>query len=167
MCGKCWMSENMIRNTRNTWRLLLFLLIAALLSPHTFEISSRSIPDGSFTRYSVITLILTLFYEYGTTIAGPYSTIFIMPPTSAAILNMVTLLINVSIILSQLGLAKGTISRRRALYIIGIALCVHVFLLVGFFSYQLDATASVLAIPLPIFPLISTLAILRNKIPNL
>ena len=156
----------MIRNTRNTSRLLLFLLIAALLSPHTFEISSRSIPDASFTRYSVITLLLTLFYEYGTTIAGPYSTLFIMPPTSAAILNVVALLINFSIIMSQLGLAKGTISRRSALYIIGVALCIHVFLLAGFFSYRLDATASVLAIPLPIFPAISILAILRSKTLN-
>jgi hypothetical protein len=146
---------------------LLFLVIAALLSPHTFEISNQSMPDNSFTRYSIITVLLIPFYQFGDTFVGPYSTLFIMPPTAALLLNLLTLLINTSIILSQVGLSKGIISRKRALYLIGIALCVDVLLLIGFFSYQLDGTASVLAIPLPIFPIISAFAILRNKVPNL
>jgi hypothetical protein len=160
------MSENLIQDSRRFWKFLLFLLIAALLSPHTFEVSSQSIPDASFTRYSIVTVLLTLFYEYGSTIAGPYSTAFIMPPTSAILLNTLTLLINVVIILGQVGFSKGMISRSRVLYIIGIALCVHVLLLVGFFSYQLDAMASVLAIPLPVFPIISALAVLLGWIPS-
>ncbi len=161
------MTENSTQITRNTWKFLLILLIAALLLPHTFEIASQNIPDASYTRYSVITVLLTLFYEYGNTLAGPYSTLFIMPPTSAILLNALTLIINVAIILSQFWFAKGTISKMRTLYIIAAALCVHVLLLVGIFSYQLDATASVLAIPLPIFPIISALLVLRGKIPKL
>jgi hypothetical protein len=160
------MTDNLIQTSRNKWRFLLFLFIAALLSPHTFEISNQSIPDASFTRYSVITVFLTLFYEYGSTIAGPYSTIFIMPPTSAILLNTLTLLINVVIILGQVGFSKGTISRSRVLYIIGIALCIHVLLLVGVFSYQLDGMASVLAVPLPVFPIISALVVLLGRIPS-
>ncbi|MFW9958397.1 MAG: hypothetical protein ACFFCT_10020 [Candidatus Odinarchaeota archaeon] len=144
----------------------MFLLIAALLLPHTLEIASQNIPDASYTRYSVITVLLTLFYEYGSTLVGPYSTVFIIPPTSAILLNVLTLIINASIILSQFWFVRGTISKMRTLYIIAVALCVHVLLLVGFFSYQLDATASVLAVPLPIFPIISVLVVLGNKIPN-
>jgi len=160
------MTENSTQITRNTWKLLLFLIIAALLLPHTFEISSQNIPDASYTRYSVITVLLTLFYEYGNTLAGPYTTVFIMPLTYAALLNFGTLLINVSIVLSQVNYARGGYSRKRVLYIIGIALCVHVLLLVGFY-YQVGATSSVLAVPLPIFPIISALLVLREKIPKL
>ena len=152
---------------RTVWRVLLALLIVALLSPHTFEISSQSIIDASFTRYSVITVLLTIFYEYGSTIVGPYDTFFIMPPTSAALLNTLTLVLNISIILSLFGLAKGTISRRRALQLIAVFLCAHVVLLLGFFSIQLDGWANVLALPLPVFPIISALAVLRDRIPNL
>ena len=160
------MSEYLIQDKRVVWRFLLVLFIAALLLPHTLEISSHSIPDASYTRYSVISVLLTIFYEYGSTIVGPYSTLFIMPPTSAALLNELTLVLNILIILSQSGFAKGRISRRRVLQIIGIILCVHVVLLLGVFSYQVDGWASVLAIPLPIFPIISTLAMLRGKTPN-
>jgi hypothetical protein len=149
-----------------TGRFFLLIVAAALLVPHTFEISRQNIPDASFTRYSVITLLLTLFYEYGNTLVGPYSTLSIMPPTSATLLNVLTLIVNISIILSQWGLTKGKVSRRVVLYTIAIALCVHALLLIGFFSYQLDATASVLAVPLPIFPIISALVVLRGKISN-
>ncbi|MFW9808498.1 MAG: hypothetical protein ACFFE6_03865 [Candidatus Thorarchaeota archaeon] len=156
----------MNQDTTRVGRFMLFILVAALIAPHTFEISSQTIPDYSYTRYSLILVILTLFYESGTTIAGQYSTGFILPPTSSVLLNVLTLVINVSIVLSQWGYAKGRISRKNVLYIIGIALCVHVLLLIGFFSYQLDATASVLAIPLPIFPVISALVVLRGMISN-
>ncbi|MFW9788774.1 MAG: hypothetical protein ACFFE2_14785 [Candidatus Thorarchaeota archaeon] len=147
-------------------RFWLFILLAALIAPHTFEISSQIIPDNSFTRYSLILVLLTLFYESGTNIVGSYSKGFILPPTSAVLLNTLTLIINIAILLSQWGYAKGTVSRKNVLYIIVIALCVHALLLIGFFSYQLDATTSALAIPLPIFPVISILAVLRGKIPN-
>jgi hypothetical protein len=148
-----------------TRRFLLLVIIAALLLPHTFEISNQYIPDASFTRYSVITLLLTLFYEYGSTFVGPYSTLFIMPPTSTTLLNAMTVIVNISIILSLWGLMRGRLARRGTLYIIAIALFVHVFLLMGFFSIMVTGVTSVLAIPLPIFPIISILAILRNKIP--
>lgn len=147
-------------------KFLLFILVAALIAPHTFEISSQIIPDNSFTRYSLILVLLTLFYESGTNIFGPYSTGFILPPTSAILLNVLTLIINISIILSQWVYTRGSISRKNVLYIIGIALCIHVLLLISFFSYQLDTTASVLSIPLPIFPIISVLLVLQGKIPN-
>ncbi|MFW9817366.1 MAG: hypothetical protein ACFFEW_15695 [Candidatus Thorarchaeota archaeon] len=156
----------MTQNTMSARRFLLFILVAALIAPHTFEISGRMIPDGSFTRYSLILVLLTLFYESGTNIAGPYSTGFILPPTSAILLNVLTLIINISIILSQWQYTIGSMSRKNVLYVIGLALCVHVLLLIGFFSYQLDATASVLSIPLPIFPIISALVVLRGKIPS-
>ena len=158
------MSENQNQAKGSVWRVLLALIIAALLSPHTLEIASQSIIDASFTRYSVITVLLTVFYEYGSTLVGPYSTLFIMPPTSAALLNALTLVLNISIILGLFGLAKGSISPKRALQLIGIVLCVHVILLFGVFSIQLDGWANVLALPLPIFPLISALAVFREKI---
>lgn len=143
----------------------MIIIVAALISPHTFEISSQNIIDASFTRYSIVTLLLTLFYEYGSTFVGPYTTLFIMPPTSAPLYNPLTLMVNITIILSLWRLMKDKISRRAVLYIIAIVVCVDVFLLIGFFSIRLDGWASVLAIPLPIFPLISALLILRNKIP--
>ena len=161
------MSDNLVQEKRNIWRFLLLLLIAALLSPHTLEISHQGIIDASFTRYSVITVLLTFFYEFGSTFAGPYSTLFIMPPTSAASLNALTLVLYILIILGLFGFAKGMISRRRVLQLIGIVLCVHVFSLLGVFSYQLDSIASVLGIPLPVFPIISALAVLRRKTPDL
>jgi hypothetical protein len=157
-------SENPAQEKKAVWKLLVVFTLAALLSPHTFEISSQSIIDASFTRYSVITVLLTVFYESGSTIAGPYNTLFIMPPTSAALLNALTLVLNISIILSLWGLAKGVVSPRRALQLIGIVLCVHIFLLLGVFSYQADGWANVLALPLPIFPLVSALVVLRGKI---
>jgi hypothetical protein len=153
------------QNTMTTGRFLLLVVVAALLAPHTFEISSQNIPDASFARYSVITLLLTVFYEYGSTIAGSYSTLFVMPPTSAALLNLLTLIVNVSIILAQWGVTKGRASKRIALYTIAAALCVHALLLLGFFSYQVNGTASALAIPLPVFPIISALLVLRGKLP--
>lgn len=161
------MSENLVQETWNAKRFLLFLLIVALLSPHTLEISSQSIIDASYTRYSVITVLLTIFYEYGNTMVGPYSTFFIEPPTAKVLLNVLTLILNLSIIVSQFGFAKGTISRRRVMHVIGIAFFVHILLLMGVFSYQLDSWSNVLAIPLPIFPIISVLLVLRDRIPNL
>ncbi|MFW9807581.1 MAG: hypothetical protein ACFFFK_12705 [Candidatus Thorarchaeota archaeon] len=158
------MSENLGQEKKAVWKLLVVLLIAALLSPHTLQIINQSITDASFTRYSVITVLLTAFYEYGHTLVGPYSTLFIMPPTSAALLNALTFVLNILIILSQFWFIKGTISRRNALLVVGIILCIHVALLLGVFSYQLNGTTSVLAIPLPIFPIIVTIAILRAKI---
>lgn len=159
------MSENPDQDKGTIWRVLLALIIAALLSPHTLEIASQSIIDASFTRYSVITVLLTFFYESGSTFAGPYSTLFIMPPTSAALLNALTLVLNISIILSLFGFIKGTVSRRNALLVVGIILCIHVALLLGVFSYQMNGTTSVLAIPLPVFPIIGAIAILRTRIP--
>ena len=161
------MSEKQNQEKGLAWKVLLAIIIAGLLSPHTLEISHQGIIDAYFTRYSIITVLLTVFYESGSTFAGPYSTLFIMPPTSAALLNALTLVINISIILSLFGLSKGTISRRRALQLIAVFLCVHVLLLLGVFSYQVDGWANVLALPLPIFPIISALAVLRGKIPNL
>lgn len=151
--------------TMTTRRFLLLVILTALLIPHTFEISSQSIPDAAFVRYSVITLLLTLFYEFGSTIVGPYTTLFIMPSTSAPLYNPLALIVNVTIILILWRFIKGKSSRRRVLYVIAIAVFVQAFLLIGFFSVRLDGWASYLAIPLPIFPIISMLAILRNKIP--
>jgi len=145
----------------------VLVVVAALLAPHTFEISTQNIIDASFTRYSVITLLLTLFYESGSTIVGPYTTLFIMPPTSALLLNGLTLIVNLSIILSLWGLIKGKFSKKVVLSIIAIVLCVHALLVIGLFSYQASAWESVLSIPLPIFPIISALLILLNKIPIL
>jgi hypothetical protein len=160
------MSENPAQEKKAVWKLLVALLIAALLSPHTLQIINQSIPDASFTRYSIITVLLTVFYEYGSTIVGPYSTLFIMPPTSAASLNALTFVLNILIILSGFWFTKGTVSRRNALLVVLIILCVHVALLLGVFSYQLNGTKNVLAIPLPVFPIIGAIAILRTKIPN-
>lgn len=148
-----------------TRRFLLLVILAALLIPHTFEISSQSIPDAAFVRYSVITLLLTLFYEFGSTLVGPYTTLFILPPTSAPLYNPLALIVNIAIILGLWGVMKGKLSREVVLYTIVIAICVQAFLLIGFFSIRLDGWASYIAIPLPIFPIISMLAILRNKIP--
>jgi len=149
----------------NTKSFLLLVVVVALLAPHTFEISSQNYMDASFTRYSVITLILTLFYEYGSTLAGPYTTLFIMPPTYAPLLNGLTLIVNLSIVLSLWGLMKGKVSRTVVLYIIAVALVVHAILVIGLFSYQASAFESVLSIPLPIFPIIIALLVLSNKIP--
>lgn len=160
------MSENPAQEKKTVWKLLVGLLIVALLSPHTLQILNVSITDASFTRYSVITVLLTVFYEYGSTIVGPYSTLFIMPPTSAALLNALTFVLNILIILSAFWFTKGSVSRRNALLAVGIILCVHVALLLGVFSYQLNGTTNVLAIPLPIFPIIGALAILRTRMPN-
>jgi uncharacterized membrane protein YfcA len=160
------MSENPANEKKAVWKLLVVLLIAALLSPHTLQIINQSIPDASFTRYSVITVLLTAFYEHGNTIIGPYSTLFIMPPTSAALLNSVTFVFNILIIWSVSWFTKGNGSRRDALLTVATMLCVHVGLLLSIFSYQLDATTNVLAIPLPVFPIIVAIAILRAKIPN-
>ena len=151
--------------TMTTRRFLLLVILAALLIPHTFEISSQSIPDAAFVRYSVITLLLTLFYEFGSTLVGPYTTLFILPPTSAPLYNPLALIVNIAIILGLWGVMKGKLSREVVLYTIVIAICVQAFLLIGFFSIRLDGWASYIAIPLPIFPIISMLAILRNKIP--
>lgn len=151
----------------NTKSFLLLIVVAALLAPHTFEISSQNIPDAFFTRYSVITLLFTLFYEFGSTFAGPYTTLFIMPPTSAILLNGLILIVNLSIILSLWSLIKGQVSRSVILYIIAIALCVHAILVIGLFSYQASAWESVLSIPLPIFPIICALLVLLNKMPIL
>jgi hypothetical protein len=158
------MTENLTQKASFTWRFLLLLVIAALLIPHTLEIESQNLPDAVFTRYSVIIVLLTVSYEFGSTLMGPYSTIFVMPPTSAIVLNVLALLINISIIISLLGLVRGMISKKRVLYIIGIALCVQVFLLLGIFSYRLDSWASGLAIPLPVFPIVSALAVINNRI---
>ena len=160
------MSENPGQEKKAIWKILLGLLIVALLSPHTLQITNQSIVDASFTRYSLITVLLTVFYEYGFTLVGPYSTLFIMPPTSAALLNALTFGLNILIILNHFWFTKGTISRRKALLVVGIILCIHVALLLGVFSYQLNGTTSVLAIPLPVFPIIVAMAILRAEIPK-
>jgi len=144
----------------------LLLVVAALFVPHTFEISSQNIPDAMFIRYSVITLVLTVFYEYGSTLAGPYSTLSISLPTAAPLVNGLALIINIAIILSMWGLMRGRLSRRSALYIVALALCVHAFLLLGVLSVRVDGWLTVLAIPAPIFPILGILLILSNKIPT-
>ena len=161
------MVSELNQDTMTSRRFLLLVIIAALLIPHTFEISNQYYPDATFTRYSVITLLLTLFYEFGSTLVGPYTTLFILPPTSAPLYNPLALIVNIAIILGLWGVMKGKLSRRAVLYTIVIAICVQAFLLIGFFSIRLDGWASYLAIPLPIFPIISALLILRNKVPIL
>lgn len=164
-CRKFVLVRELNLFTMTTRRFLLLLIVAALLVPHTFEITNQNYMDATFTRYSVIMLLLTLFYEYGSTLAGPYSTLSIMLPTSAPLLNILTLIVNISIIVILWGLIKGRVTKNVILYIITIVLCVQAFLVLVFFSIQLDAWASVLSIPLPIFPIISILIVLRNKIP--
>ncbi|MFW9834810.1 MAG: hypothetical protein ACFFEK_12500 [Candidatus Thorarchaeota archaeon] len=161
------MSEDLVQKTKNVQKVFLILIIGALLLPHTFQISRQSFPDASFMRYSLITVLLTVFYESGSTLIGPYSTFLLKPPTSEIPLNISTLVLNVLIIIGLFVYAKRTISRKRVLQLIVVVLCVHTLLLLGFFSYQLDAVASVLAIPLPIFPIISALAVIHSKVPNL
>jgi 4-amino-4-deoxy-L-arabinose transferase-like glycosyltransferase len=161
------MSEDSVQKTKSVQKFFLIVIIGALLLPHTFQISSQSFPDASFERYSLITVLLTVFYEYGSTLVGPYSNFFLKPPTSEALLNILTLVLNVLIIIGLIGFARRAISRKRVLQLIGLVLCVHVFLLFGVFSYQLDAVASVLAIPLPVFPIIGALVVIRNKVPSL
>ena len=157
----------MAQKTKSFQRFFVIFLIGALFLPHTFQISNQSLPDLSYTRYSVITVLLTVFYEYGSTLVGPYSTFFLKPPTLEAPLNILIFVFNVIIIIGQFEYAKGAISMRRVLQLIGIVLFVTVVLPLGVIFYPLDAMGSVLTIPLPIFPIIGGVIVIRNKVPTL
>ena len=139
---------------------MLLVIIAALLAPHTLEVTSVNLVDNSYLRFTFAAIFWLLIREDGNSIAGPYSsTLFQLPSVQALLWTALFLPLCLVIIYTQWRFIKGMTTKNKAFRMIGIVLAIQVIVLVTFFAYALDSWSLAAAVPLPIVHVVSALSI--------
>ncbi len=147
----------------NVSRSLAFLILIALIGPHTLQISSTSYIDYSYLRYTVFSVVWAASYETGSTIAGPYIHSFLeFFSISSLVLSALFLPLYLIVIIMQMRYKKGTTSKQSVLHVVGLTLIIQAFILFTFFWFQLDGWAFTRSYPLPIFHVLVVLSVVQQ-----
>ncbi|RDE15651.1 MAG: hypothetical protein C4K48_03480 [Candidatus Thorarchaeota archaeon] len=164
------MSEVVSKDTLSSgWssRFLPILILFAILTPHTLEITRVSLEDDSYTQSILVAGCWTLLQKDGSTIAGPYSsTLFLFPNELALLWTILFVPLYLCIIYTQWRLVRGITTKGKVLCVIAAALAIQLVVLMAFFSYSLDGWASGIAYPLPIFHVLSALSVFWHRRPK-
>ena len=136
---------------------ILILLLIFLLAPHSLSVEFLSLVDNYRTSISLVAVVWTITYSYGSRLSGPFSRLVLLLPTiMQTALSAVSIISGLFVFWVFYCRTRENHRTRTVLFAALIILLIYLA-----FSYRLDGWAGMDAFPFPILQLLTYLVARR------